>query len=498
MSQKPAVRVAAYAVAALCAVELLYVLAANTVILSGVIQRAASADPKSTTLGWDRAWSPWPGRVYVSNLRIQVADPVQEFGLTVDRAKVDVVLWALLHRRFRASHVQAEGVSFRMLLEVASAAGKERRLAAFPVLEGFARPALRPNPPPPPASAADIAELWSVELDQVEAAVTELWFLEYRYRGPARVQGGFALAPLRTLWVGPALLQLDGGKLTAGEKVVSSQLNARIAVTLAPTDLPSAPGLRILRGLASVVQFDTAIDDLGVADLYVDGLRTRGEGRLAANLRIADGKLLSGSTLEVLLPATELQLTGYHFKGASRAKLTLASDTTGAEANATLEGTVDVPWFGSAPARAAVTRVTGQLALTNNDLTQGFHLRRLHAALGEARVQDARAITRTAGTFLPIAAPVVLGEGPLVAAATLDVSDVADHPLVRLENLTLGKAEVHGAAYAGTEGWTGAAAGHFGALQLGFRSRDSKPESVPFPDPGWLAHELAKLGIRPD
>ena len=215
---KTVARLPGYVVAALVAVELVYVLAVNAVILSGVIQRAASANPQATSLAWDRAWSPWPGRVYVSGLRLQVADPVQEFGLVVDHAKVNVVLWALWHRKFRASHVQAEGVSFRMLLKVKTADDPNGRLAAFPPIAGFARPALVPDPPPPPASAAKVAQLWSVELDQVDAAVSELWFLEYRYRGVARVQGGFALEPLRKLWVGPALLQLEGGKLTAGER----------------------------------------------------------------------------------------------------------------------------------------------------------------------------------------------------------------------------------------------------------------------------------------
>jgi len=492
-SFKRVARLPGYVLAALVAVELFYVLAANAVILSGVIQRAASTNPQATSLAWDRAWSPWPGRVYVSDLRLQVQDPVQEFGLTVDHAKVDVILWALLHRRFRASHVQAEGVSFRMLLKVKTADDPNGRLAAFPPIEGFARPALSPDPPPPSASAAEVAQLWSVELDQVDAAVSELWFLEYRYRGGARVHGGFALEPLRRLWVGPALLQLEGGKLTAGEKIVSSQLTARVALTIAPTDLPSATGLGIFHTLTSSVQFDAALDDLGVADLYVDGLRTLGAGRLEADIRISDGKLLQGSSLEALLPATDLRLAGYHFAGAARAKLMVSSDATGATAHATLSGTVDVPWFGKTLTEAALSNVTAELALVDNDLAQGFRLRRLHAGLGEARVRDARALSQTAGAFLPIAAPIVLGNGPLVASATLDV---ADHPLVRLKRLTLGSAELQGAAFSGAKGWTGATAGHFGALQLGLRLRDSKPESVPFPEPGWLASELAKVGIR--
>ncbi len=495
MKRDRVARAAGTLAAALVAVELLYVLASNGVILSGVIQRAVSADPQTTSLSWRHAWSPWPGRVYVSGLRLQMQAPVQEFGLTVDHAKVDVVLWALVHRRFRASYVKAEGVTFRMLFKVESAAGKEARLAAYPPLDGFARPALLPKPPPPPATPAEVARLWSVELNQVDATVTELWFLEYRYRGAARVHGGFALQPRRQLWVGPALLELEGGKLTAGDTVVSSALGARVEVTVTPTDLVSATGLGIFRTLSSSIQFDAALDDLGVADLYVDGLRTRGAGRLKADVRMSNGKLLPGSSLEAFLPATDLRVAGYHFSGPAQAKFTVSGDSAGATAGATLSGTLDVPWFGKELAQAALSNVTGELAFVDNDLAQGLRVRRLHAGLGEARMRDARAVAQTAGAFLPIAAPIVLGNGPLVASATLDVTD---HPVVRLERLTLGSAELQGAAFSGTKGWTGATTGHFGALQLGFRLRDSKPESVPFPEPGWLARELAKLGIGAD
>lgn len=257
---KTAARILSWVVGGLLGIELLYVLVANLLLYSGVIPRAASANPQSVDMEWDRAYSPWPGRAYVWGFRLRIQDPVQQFRLTVAHAKADVVLWELLRHRFRASHVQAEGVSYRMLFKVDKAEGHERRLAAFPPLEGFESPALRPDPRPPPATDEDVAGLWRVQLDEVDAAIEELWFLEYRYQGPARAHGGFGLEPLRKLWVGPAELELEGGKLTAGPHLISSRFTMEAQATIAPADLLGSPGLLILRAVSCAVHFDTALE----------------------------------------------------------------------------------------------------------------------------------------------------------------------------------------------------------------------------------------------
>ena len=74
-------------------------------------------------------------------------------------------------------------------------------------------------------------------MNNVIADIRELWFDEYRYQGPAHVVGSFALQPLKQLRVGPATLDLQGGALSAGSHVLSSQLTARVTTTIAPVSL---------------------------------------------------------------------------------------------------------------------------------------------------------------------------------------------------------------------------------------------------------------------
>ncbi len=486
---------ARWLVAVPLALELLYLLVGNAVLFSGVIQRAASAAPQETQLGWDRAYTLWPGRAYVSGFRLRLQDPVIQFRLTIDRAKVDVVLWELLHRRFRASHVRAEGVSYRMLTKVDGTTGREARVAAFPPLEGFARPALLHYPPPPYPSPKELAGLWSVRLDDVEATVDELWFLEYRYHGPAHVWGAFALAPLQRLWVGPALLLLQGGQLDVGEHVVSRAVTARAEVTIAPVDLTSSPGPRVVRALTASMRLDAGLDDLGAAGLYQSGLDVRASGKVSAELRVEDGRLRPGTAIELWLPAADAQLAGYRFTGDCHATLGVLGPAEVPIAGATARGVLLVPLFEKkAPLVAALSGLSGELAFADNDLSQGLSLGRLHAVLGEARVRDAQLVTQTVGAVVPLIAPAVLGDGPLVASATAHVTP--EYTLVRLGQLKLGASLLEGAAVTGPHGWNGAAAGRFGLIPIGFRLRGGKLETVPFVGTGWLDAELKRAGIR--
>ena len=476
------------------AVELIYVVVTNAILFAGVIQSAASAQPEKVELAWSRAYSPWPGRAYVWGLRLRVQDSAQQFRLTVDSARLDVDFWALLHKKFHASHIRAQGVTWRMLVKVASTAGQERRVAAFPPIEGFARPALQQASSPP--TQADLDALWTAELEDVDAALTELWLLEYRYHGAARVHGGFELVPMRRLWVGPVLLHLDGGELSAGEHVLSSGLTARMALTMAPVDLPSSPGLRVLHTLTTAIHFDTALEDLGVADLYLDGLRARGAGRLAADLQIAGGKLIPTSSLEAWLSGADVQVEDYGFKGDAHAKLSAEGDAQAPVVHATMSGALSVPLPGKKAVVADLSDVTAKLVLVDGDVSRGLRLQHLGAVLGEARVHDARAVTSAVGSVVPLIGPLVMGDGPLVLSATAYVTP--EYSLVRLKHLQQGAAAFEGAAVDSANGWNGAAAGHFGPVPLGLRLRDSKLETVPFASFPWLGVELLKLGIKPE
>jgi hypothetical protein len=493
VNRKRFARIARWLLAVMVGLELAYILIANAVILSGVIQKAVGANPEVAALSWDWAYSPWPGRAYVSGLALRVQDPSMQFRLTVDFAEMDIALRDLLRQKFHVTHVRGERVSYRMLAKVDAVKGNEARLAAFPPLEGFGPPSLRPNPLPPMPTSQQLDALWAVQLDDADVDAVELWFLEYRYLGKGHVRGGFALQPLRTLWVGPAVVELDGGVLSAGAHVLSSSFTARISMALPPVDLIATPGLQVLEGLGASIHIEAAIEDLGAVDLYAQGLKARGHGRLAAHLQIQAGRLQPGSALEASLLAVDARLRGYQFAGHGQLKLEVKEHAPGFKG--ALQGTLRVPFPGAASALVHLSDFTTEVVLAEETPAPNLRLERLTARLGSARIEDASAISSWVGTRVPVVGPAVLGGGPFLASATARITPAST--LVRLERASLGSATFAGAAVARGGDWKGSVAGRFGLIPLGLELRDGSVKGVPFAPPGWLSASLRAAGIAP-
>jgi hypothetical protein len=406
---------------------------------------------------------------------------------------MDIALGDLLRRKFHVTHVRGERVSYRMLGKVDKVEGNEARLAAFPPLEGFGPPGLRPNPMPPWPTAQQLDALWGVQLDDADVDVAELWFLEYRYLGKGHIRGGFALQPLRTLWVGPAVVELDGGALTAGPHVLSSAFTARVSMALAPVELAAAPGLQVLETLGASIHFETPIEDLGAAELYAKGLKARGRGQLAAHLQIQGGRLQPGSALEASLLGLDARLQGFRFTGEAHATLEVREHVPALRG--TLQGALGVPFPGGASATVDLSDFTAALALAEAEPPPNLRLELLSASLGSARIEDASAITQWVGARVPLVGPAVLGSGPLRASATAHVTPAST--LVRLERASLGSATFAGAAVARGGGWKGSVGGRFGPIPLGLELRSGAVKAVPFAPPGWLSASLREAGITP-
>lgn len=498
MSWKRVARVGRWVGTVVVAVELLYLLAANGVLFSGLAERVANAQPDVVQLAWDRAYSLWPGRVTLTGVRVRLQDPMLQVGLTAESAKVNVTLWELLRKRLHASSVHAVGVTCQLVPTVDGTAGRERRLALFPVVEGFASPPLRPDPLPP-LPAQPLEGTWTVQLDGLDATLTEVWALEFRYRGAVHVTGSVGAAgtlapwPIRRLQLGPLQADVAGGDVSVGERVVARGLAAHVELTSAPIDLPSTAGREALEGLDLVVRLDVPIADVGLVELYVDGARATGHGQLTAALQLAGGVLRPGGAADLSLAGLDGELHGAHFTGDAQAKVTVADDgqpTLYATAGGSLRAPLDTESI-----EVALTGVTAKLVLAHGDVSRAQALA-YGSATAAARVEDARPLVCLAGAYVPVIAPIVLGDGPLIATATGYLTP--EYTLVRLTHAELGDAAFEGAAVQGAHGWTGAGAGHFGQIPVALRLTEGEIVPVLFMSDGWLGVELRKAGIEPD
>lgn len=493
-------KVARFGAIALIALELLYVLAGNLVLSTGMVRRAISWDPEAMRVTHGRAYTILPGRVHLEDFTLRMQDQNVQLLLTIASVRVDVSLLALLGRKFQGDHVRCDGVSFWFVQRVDSADGIEARLAAYPPIPGYARPALFEVPPPRPATQAEIDALWTVRLDDVIAQVRELWMLEFRWEGSGRATGRFELSPMRRLRVGPAELVLEGGELRAGPHAVSEDLRLQLGGSIASFDVQAYDGMQVLRPISATLHLEAKDFSPALLALYAEGLAARGTGHLLVDAVLDAGRLGSGTRAELKMEHARVQGGGFVYEGAPRLVASFGQsgigDPDAPRIHLEVPGSLVVPLPPDGDAKVDLSGLLVDATLSGRDLAEAVTLDALDARLEEARVVDTRAVRKAILGHTPVAflSRLLLGNGPLVTSVALDRRPSVSIALLR--HASLGMAELHGAARTSKDGWDGAAVGHVAFLPIGIRLRGGKTEVALFASDGWLDAELAAAGIR--
>jgi hypothetical protein len=271
----------------------LYLVGINVLVRTHLLRSALSADPEAMLVDYASAYSWIPGRVHVEGLKIRGSDSSVQWVLRLDKCDFNFAPLELAHRRFHASHVRGEGLTFRVRLRVDRATPEH--LAALPPVPGFGDfPHRKAGVQPPPPTDAEY-RLWSIQLDDVDARnVREIWTDTIRYSGALRVRGRWIFRPMRWLDIGPAVVDAETLDISYGPRALARGLQGSIDVTVHPFDLRGHPGLQILeqvstdlklRGLLRAGEtLETIAPVSGVAFV-------RGDGPVDAWVRVDHGVL---------------------------------------------------------------------------------------------------------------------------------------------------------------------------------------------------------------
>lgn len=321
----------------LLGLTLLYLGVANLVLAGGFISRF-TAKSDDIRIEYDSAYSVWPGRVHVRNLRVRMEDHNVQFLIVVERGFLDVSLHELLKKRLHALRVDGENVTYRMRHKLSHVGKEALRVAAYPPIPGFADPPLFVGPPSPPIPDSEY-DLWDVRIDNVTARVKEIWVLEYRYRGPGVARGTFRVQPARYYEVKPTSLDLEGGKLTLGDAVVAERVNARIDVLVTGSETQKLSGLAPLGHItaSAVGRFEGT--DLRFLNVYLGphaGLSASGRAEIDLGLRVEKGRVAPGAKLAIRCSGTTVDLGRVELRGAPTFSLA-GGQTRGAPMDLALE-----------------------------------------------------------------------------------------------------------------------------------------------------------------
>lgn len=481
--------------ATLVGLLLFYVVVGNVVLRTRLLREGTNVNPTTLMLEYESAYTWFPGYAKVKGLWLRFDDGTVSFQLKLDEANVRIALLDLLRKKFHAKRVRVTGISWQMLHKVQKLEGNEKRIAAFPKIEGFNASMLIPKKPDGPAPRGR-GDNWSVLLEDVEGELVELWMLEYRYEGKGHVVGSFEMVPNVSVWVGPATLKLEDGTLTSGERVISTNFSLEGGCTIKPFDIVEAKGAEPLRSVSADAKISAQLKDLSAIEMYIDDFDVKGSGMLNTNLHTKDGLLTEDSTIDLQLDTVALRMGELKYDGSTRATARLVKDEKGTPLpvlHADVEGTVKVPLEKTAALLAALSGTAIDASLASANLADGLPLQMMRAKVGEARAKDARPLVDIAASKVPFIARAALGDGPLKVKGQAEMTPALT--VIRLTEASLGSVTLRGAARQSGEAWNGAAAGKVSALPVGIRVKGSAIEAQPLIGEGWLEKELGAAGV---
>jgi hypothetical protein len=368
------------------AAYILFLLAMNIFLGTGLFRSLANADEDTLRIDYRSAYSLWPGRVVADDLSLRFQDDNVQFLLEIERADIDVALFALARRTFHVRKVEAEGVSFRLRLKTDSPDENPQRLAAYPPIAGFTDPPVRPAEEDPPIPEEEY-DLWTIHLEEVAASVRELWIQEFRYRGDGAVAGGFRLRPLRELWLAPSVLVTRGGALSIGDRDVLRGADGRLEAQIELFDVRVPTGAAVLRHVSARSSLHGEVVSVApVADAYLADSEVQlleGAGALSVDARLDHGVLGPATRLSYRTDALVIEQPPLRGRAVVEATARVEGDHLVAESRVP-SATLSVAGESAAYASDASAALTARHA----DLAGPLGLRRLEAGVSAARIPD--------------------------------------------------------------------------------------------------------------
>ena len=269
------------------ALLLALVLAGPPLVLSrGLVRKWINTDPDKFLLEYDSATSWPPGMVHVRGLRIRARDPNVEYFFRMEEARVSVSLLDLLARRFHATHVRGSGLVFRLRIREAPEARSRAHEARLPSIPGYPDPPLRDSGHGAPPDAKRPGKPWAVVVEGLNVdPASEIWIELYRFRGHARVTGGFALRPRERAQVAPSAVDFVSGSIALGDEPMLGEARGRASATIDPFDPSKVRGNEVWPYISGEFRIAGEVPDLAFLDHF---LRKSPEPRLDGGRGPAD------------------------------------------------------------------------------------------------------------------------------------------------------------------------------------------------------------------
>jgi len=257
------------------------------------------------------AYSIWPGKVHMKNVRI-LANGATQFILQGQGLVINLRLVELVKRRVHVTKLAAHDVIYQMRVQVKDTKNIERRVKAYPPLEGLPGANVVREPT---AKATEKEEPeWIVKVEGLDIAVKELWFFEYRYLGKGALRGGFMVGP-DVMQVETAVQDLGPGDLRFGaSETIATGLQGQITADIPKLNPKQHADASFMELVTARVNLRAMIESMTNVGSYFEAENldvSKGKGPLALDLYLNRGKLGSKSHLYYQTDSINLKGIGF-------------------------------------------------------------------------------------------------------------------------------------------------------------------------------------------
>jgi hypothetical protein len=256
------------------------------------------------------AFTIFPGRIHMKRVRVLMNGDTQ-FILDGHDLFTSISVLELLRHRIHVTRLTAHHVAYQMRVQVEDTKGIEKRLAAYPKLEGL------PGKNVIHEKAAEQTEereaSWTVEVDGIDIGVKELWFFEYRYLGDGTLKGGFTVGP-HLMEVRTAVQGLGPGQLRFGEKqVIANAFRGQIDCDIPKVDPEAHADVSFLELVSARANLKADVVTLAHVGAYLppDMSLSKGAGPFEVDLFMEKGFLGKKSRLDFKTDALGLKGDGF-------------------------------------------------------------------------------------------------------------------------------------------------------------------------------------------
>ncbi|MGZ3452129.1 MAG: hypothetical protein ACXVEF_21150 [Polyangiales bacterium] len=351
-SRRAPVRVVRALVLVLAATWALYLVIVHLVLWTPLLRNATNSS-LSVKIGYESAWSVWPGRVHLRGVRVRIHEETVDALISIDRAVASFDLPAVLGRQMTVHDLQASGVSVQVRPRYQPGELGPDTLEGQPEIPGL--PDTRVDAQPPPPVTDENYDLFTVDLQHVIAdPVREVWIGPYRYSGDARVEGSMYLRPERKLAIGPARADVRSGELVLAKRPFGQQVKGTVTCTVPMTNIRSITDQELIRRFDVVLDLGSEVEDFSFMQRFLAHaieLRVEaGAGHAKGRLHVRDGVIQDGSAFE--LHSKRLLVHHPRAQGVTDLALGLAVERGEAKGSATLSHTkISARWAENWPVR---------------------------------------------------------------------------------------------------------------------------------------------------